>query len=133
MQHIAQEGRCFVITGKPIPNILSSPLDLTLRRTHAPARGVSRPDTSPPSSPRSPAHPTANQYHSPADFPADYPPSSDARVGPPQSDKTTPEAWSRGGSAIIGPLGDVLAGPLWDKEGILYADVSGIEAVGGVG
>ncbi len=29
----------------------------------------------------------------------------------------------RGGSAIISPLGEVLAGPLFDQEGILYADL----------
>ena len=29
----------------------------------------------------------------------------------------------RGGSAIISPLGEVLAGPLYDREGILYADL----------
>lgn len=27
----------------------------------------------------------------------------------------------RGGSAIVSPLGEVLAGPLYDQEGILYA------------
>jgi nitrilase len=34
-----------------------------------------------------------------------------------------PETLCRGGSAIYSPLGDLLAGPLWDKEGILYADL----------
>ena len=34
-----------------------------------------------------------------------------------------PEIMCRGGSAIISPLGDVLAGPLYDEEGILYADL----------
>jgi nitrilase len=29
----------------------------------------------------------------------------------------------RGGSAILGPDGSYLAGPLWDEEGILYADL----------
>jgi nitrilase len=29
----------------------------------------------------------------------------------------------RGGSAVISPLGDVLAGPLYDAEGILYAEL----------
>ena len=34
-----------------------------------------------------------------------------------------PEVMCRGGSAIIGPLGDVIAGPLYDQEGLLYADL----------
>ncbi len=34
-----------------------------------------------------------------------------------------PEILCRGGSAIVGPLGEVLAGPLWDEEGILYAEL----------
>jgi nitrilase len=34
-----------------------------------------------------------------------------------------PETLSRGGSAIYGPLGERLAGPLWDQEGILVADL----------
>ncbi len=34
-----------------------------------------------------------------------------------------PEVMCRGGSAIISPMGEVLAGPLFDKEGILYAEL----------
>ncbi len=34
-----------------------------------------------------------------------------------------PEVLSRGGSAIVGPLGDYLAGPLLGQEGILTADL----------
>jgi len=34
-----------------------------------------------------------------------------------------PEIVCRGGSAIVSPLGEVLAGPLFDEEGILYADL----------
>lgn len=73
MQHVAQEGRCFVVT--------------------------------------------ANQYQEAGDFPADYP-------APDGVDKV----WCRGGSAIVDPLGNVLAGPLWDEEGIVYADVSARES-----
>ena len=28
---------------------------------------------------------------------------------------------SRGGSMIVSPLGEIIAGPLFDEEGILYA------------
>lgn len=35
-----------------------------------------------------------------------------------------PEIMCRGGSAIISPLGEVLAGPLYDQEGILYAELN---------
>jgi nitrilase len=34
-----------------------------------------------------------------------------------------PEVMCRGGSAIIGPMGEVIAGPLYGEEGILYADL----------
>ena len=34
-----------------------------------------------------------------------------------------PEVLSRGGSAIYGPLGELLAGPLWEQEGILIVDL----------
>ncbi len=34
-----------------------------------------------------------------------------------------PETMCRGGSVIISPLGEVLAGPLYDQEGMLFADL----------
>ena len=34
-----------------------------------------------------------------------------------------PETLCRGGSAIYDPLGEVVAGPLWDQEGILSAEL----------
>ena len=34
-----------------------------------------------------------------------------------------PELIDRGGSAILAPDGSYLAGPLWDEEGVLYADL----------
>jgi nitrilase len=37
--------------------------------------------------------------------------------------KNQPEVMCRGGSAIISPLGETIAGPLFDEEGILYADL----------
>jgi nitrilase len=40
-----------------------------------------------------------------------------------------PEVMCRGGSAIVSPLGDVLAGPLYDQEGILYAELDRDELV----
>jgi nitrilase len=70
MQHIALEGRCFVLS--------------------------------------------SNQFCRRRDYPADYP--SDL--------PSDPEAIvSRGGSSIIDPFGTVLAGPLWDQEGIVTAEI----------
>lgn len=34
-----------------------------------------------------------------------------------------PEDLCRGGSVIVSPMGEVLAGPLYDREGILYAEL----------
>jgi nitrilase len=70
MQHIAMEGRCFVLS--------------------------------------------TNQFCRRCDYPADY-----------QSDlPDDPNAIvSRGGACIIDPLGNILAGPLWDQEGIITAEV----------
>ena len=40
-----------------------------------------------------------------------------------------PEEICPGGSVIVSPLGEVLAGPLYDREGILYADLDLAEVV----
>ncbi len=40
-----------------------------------------------------------------------------------------PEVMCRGGSAIISPMGEVLAGPLYDAEGILFAELDLAEIV----
>ena len=37
--------------------------------------------------------------------------------------KAWPETLCRGGSAIYDPLGELVAGPLWDREGILVGDL----------
>jgi nitrilase len=42
-----------------------------------------------------------------------------------------PEVLCRGGSAIVSPLGKVIAGPLWDEEGCLYAELDLAEVVRG--
>jgi nitrilase len=38
--------------------------------------------------------------------------------------KNSKKILCRGGSVIVDPLGNILAGPLWDKEGILYAEIA---------
>ncbi|UCH24098.1 MAG: carbon-nitrogen hydrolase family protein [Deltaproteobacteria bacterium] len=42
-----------------------------------------------------------------------------------------PDVLCRGGSVIVSPFGDVLAGPLYDEEGILYAELDMAEIVKG--
>lgn len=69
MQHIALEGRCFVLA--------------------------------------------CNQCVRKSDYPEKY-----------QADlEAEPEIMCAGGSVIISPLGEVLAGPLWNEEGLLVADL----------
>lgn len=43
--------------------------------------------------------------------------------------QSAPEPFCRGGSAILDPFGNYLAGPLYDEEGILYADLDFEEVV----
>lgn len=56
-----------------------------------------------------------NQYVTKSMYPADLPGLEDL--------VNQPEGMCRGGSAIVSPLGEVLAGPLFDQEGVLYADL----------
>ncbi len=57
-----------------------------------------------------------NQYVTKSDYPAD--------IEERELLADAPEILCRGGSTIISPLGEVLAGPLWDQEGILYANLN---------
>ena len=58
-----------------------------------------------------------NQFMTQAEYPADLDEASLREVA------TMPDPMTRGGSAIVGPLGEYLAGPLWDERGILYAEI----------
>lgn len=40
-----------------------------------------------------------------------------------------PEVMCRGGSAIVSPFGEIIAGPLYDEEGVLYAELDPAEIV----
>jgi len=56
-----------------------------------------------------------NQFVTKAMYPADLPMRGEL--------DSQPEVMCRGGSVIVSPLGDVLAGPLYGEESILYAEL----------
>ena len=57
---------------------------------------------------------SANQFARRSDYPADYP----------SELPTDPNAIvSRGGSCIVSPLGEIIAGPVYDEDAILLADI----------
>jgi nitrilase len=60
---------------------------------------------------------SCNQFVTKADYPNDLGKASMQELA------AAPDPLSRGGSAIISPLGEYLAGPLWDEAGILYATI----------
>lgn len=56
---------------------------------------------------------SANQYFRRSDYPE----------GPLREMAQVPEDCCRGGSAIVSPLGELIAGPVWDQEAVLTADL----------
>jgi nitrilase len=60
---------------------------------------------------------SCNQFVTKADYPNDLDAASRREL------EALPDPVCSGGSAIVGPLGDYLAGPLWDESGILYASI----------
>ena len=58
-----------------------------------------------------------NQFIMQAEYPLDLDEASLREVA------AMPDPMTRGGSAIIGPLGEYLVGPLWDARGNLYAEI----------
>ncbi|KAI3337467.1 carbon-nitrogen hydrolase [Xylariaceae sp. AK1471] len=82
MQHIAKEGRCFVVTVNAMTKV--------------------------------------------SDFPPDYPPFTSSNPSDRKPDGSPWEAddvVNHGGSFVAGPLGTRITEPLWDEEGIVYADL----------
>ena len=77
MQHIACEGRCFVLG--------------------------------------------CNQYVEKSDYPEAF----QAEIA------DQPDVMSKGGSVIVDPLGNIIAGPLWNQEGILFAEIDVEDTVRG--
>jgi nitrilase len=60
---------------------------------------------------------SCNQFVTKADYPGDLDKASLHEIA------AAADPLSRGGSAIVGPLGEYVAGPLWDEAGILYGQI----------
>jgi nitrilase len=60
---------------------------------------------------------SCNQFVIKADYPDDLGTASQQELA------DAPDPLCRGGSAIVGPLGDYVAGPLWDEAGIVYGHI----------
>ncbi|MGB3468761.1 MAG: carbon-nitrogen hydrolase family protein [Cyclobacteriaceae bacterium] len=58
---------------------------------------------------------SANQFVTRDDYPTDLPGEDIDKL---------PQVLSNGGSVIIDPLGETIAGPVWGKEEIIYADLN---------
>ncbi len=71
---------------------------------------------------------SANQYTTRSDYPSDYP--STSLPESPLGDDPD-EVVTRGGSCIVDPFGEILAGPHFDSETILLAEIDLSETVRG--
>jgi nitrilase len=66
---------------------------------------------------------SCNQFLKKSDFPTDLEGVEDL--------SNQPEILCRGGSVIISPMGEILAGPLYDQAGVLYAELDPADIVRG--
>ncbi|KAK1994358.1 carbon-nitrogen hydrolase [Colletotrichum falcatum] len=147
MRTVACEGRCFVVSSnmavRPPVSPPSASVGGTTTTTTTTATASAGPSPSPPSPLRSRRRKSVivedgNEIVLPGEvevevderLPADDP---SGRGGGTEGPKTAAADWvSRGGSCIVGPFGDVLAGPQWeDDEGVIYADVDFDDCVRG--
>lgn len=97
MQHIAKEGRCFVISVNQFCKVGVICLEIS----HADETKVS-------------------------DFPSDYPPFTPEHHdrNPDGQPWAKDDILNHGGSCILGPLGTFIAEPVYDKEEIIYATLN---------
>ncbi|KAK1472484.1 carbon-nitrogen hydrolase [Colletotrichum cuscutae] len=141
MRTVACEGRCFVVSSnmaaRPLTTTSSS--SATTTTTTAAAAAASDNDSGIEDAPDAQIYPTRARRNSclTEDGNEIALPGASNGTSTNGTNKTTTKAttstkpaleskdWvSRGGSSIVGPFGDVLAGPQWeDDEGIIYADV----------
>ncbi|KAK1460200.1 carbon-nitrogen hydrolase [Colletotrichum melonis] len=140
MRTVACEGRCFVVSSnmaaRPLTTTSSSSATTT---TAAAAAAASDNDSGIEDAPDAQIYPPRARRNSclTEDGNEIALPGASNGTSTNGTNKTTTKAttstkpaleskdWvSRGGSSIVGPFGDVLAGPQWeDDEGIIYADV----------
>lgn len=103
MQHIAKEGRCFVISVNQFCRVTQPFLGIFTFFAVIETKS----------------------YVQVSDFPKDYPPfTADHYDRKPDGSRWAPDdVLSRGGSCVVGPLGNFITEPMWDKEAIVYADL----------
>ncbi|KAK1544995.1 carbon-nitrogen hydrolase [Colletotrichum paranaense] len=139
MRTVACEGRCFVVSSNMAARPLTTTSSSAATTTTTAAAAASDNDSGIEDAPDAQIYPTRARRNSclTEDGNEIALPGASNGTSTNGTNKTTTKAttstkpaleskdWvSRGGSSIVGPFGDVLAGPQWeDDEGIIYADV----------